>query len=327
MKRMLTVTFLMTGVMIFTFLLSLKCGVLTASWHDVWQIFTAPETFPAFILRELRLVRAVLALLSGAALAVSGTILQKVLHNDLASPDILGVSGGAGCAGLTLMLLCPQYSAFLNTATFAGAMFSAVLIALAAWKRTLSPIRLILAGVALSALFSTACGAMILLNSDKLTGVMEFTLGGFSRCTMDDLNAALPFFAASLLLAPLLATRLDVLSLGRDEAAAVGMPVELNRLAALAVAALAASTAVSVAGLLGFAGLIAPHIAGKLLNTRRTMPLLLLSAVTGAEITLAADLAGRTLFMPREVPCGLFLSAFGALFFLILLLQEKEGEL
>ncbi len=327
MKRVTIAVSVMAVLLLFTFLFSLKCGILPTTWSDVWQIFTDPEQYPAFILRELRLPRTLLALLSGAALAVSGTILQKVLHNDLASPDILGISGGAGCAGLLLLLFWPQHSDFLNIAAFAGALIAALLIALAAWKRTLSPVRLILAGVALGALFSTACGAMILMNSDKLAGVMEFTMGGFARCTMDDLSLSWPFFTAALILAPLLAARLDILSLGKLEAHALGLNVERNRIAALAVAALAAATAVSAAGLLGFAGLIAPHIAGKLLNTRRSMPLLLMSAITGSEITLIADLAGRTLFAPRELPCGLFLSAFGAIFFSVLLLREKECDL
>ncbi|MBR7121151.1 MAG: iron ABC transporter permease [Lentisphaeria bacterium] len=326
-KRITAVTAIAVVITVITFLFSLKCGVWETSWHDVQMIFTDPENFPAFILRQLRLPRTLLAMLSGAALAVSGTILQKVLRNDLASPDILGVSGGAGCAGLALLIFFPGFSHYLNAATFAGAIFAAFLIALAAWKRTLSPVRLILAGVALGALFSTVSGAMISLNPEKISGVMEFALGGFSRCTMSHLSTSLPFFSAALLLAPLLAARMDVLALGKEEATALGLPVERNRIMALALAALAAATAVSVAGLLGFAGLIAPHIAGKLLNTRRAMPLLILSALTGAEITLAADLAGRMLFMPRELPCGLFLSAFGALFFLFLLLKEKEGEL
>ena len=317
--------FAVSGALLALFaLLSLKCGIMDISWSEVGEIFTGADGSRGEILRELRLARTLLAMLSGAAFAVSGVILQKVLHNDLASPDILGISGGAGLAGITLLLIFPRWSGYLNAVAFAGAMSAALLIYLAAWKRRLSPVRLILAGVAFGALFSTAGSAVILANSDKLTGVMEFTIGGFSARNMADLRAAAPFFAASFLLAALLPRRLDMLSLGRDDAVALGLDVERNRLAALAVAALAAATAVSVSGLLGFVGLMAPHLAARLLGSCRGAPLMTLSPLIGALLTLGGDLLGRTLFSPRELPAGLFLSAAGALFFLLLLLKKQE---
>ncbi len=326
MKRVTGVTVCLAALLIFTALLSLKLGMLETCWLDVWQIFTAPDEFPAVVLKELRLPRTLLAIFSGAALAISGVILQKVLHNDLAAPDILGISGGAGCAGLTLLLIFPAYAAFLNYAAFLGALLAAFVICLAAWKRGVAPVRLILAGVALGAVFNTASGALILINSDKLTGVMEFSLGGFSSRDMSDVQMSLPFFVTAGILCVFLPQLLDMLSLGEDEASSMGLRVNRSRLFALLVAALAAATAVSVAGLLGFVGLLAPHIAARVAGTRRSAVLLVTSALAGAVLTLTSDLVSRTLFAPRELPCGLLLSGIGALFFLILLLKERSFE-
>lgn len=326
MKRHTIIVSATIAVLLFTVFLSLKCGILPTSFRDIWQIFADPDGYPGFILRELRLSRTLLALFSGAALAVSGVILQKVLHNDLASPEILGISGGAGCAGLILLLYFPSMAGMLNIAGFTGALLAASLICLAAWHRTLSPGKLILAGVAMSAVFSTVSGTVILLNSDRLTGVMEFTMGGFAGKTMENFTTALPFFAGAFILCGFLPKRLELLALGKDEAVSLGLAVNRNRLLALATAALAAATAVSAAGLLGFVGLIAPHIAGKLLNSRKSGILLLQSALCGAELTLASDILGRVAAMPRELPCGIFLSAAGAIFFLILLLRERNFD-
>ncbi len=326
MKRIITVNICLALLLAVTALLSLKLGMLEISWAEMVQIFTAPEEYPAMIITELRLPRTLLAILAGAALAAAGVILQKVLHNDLAAPDILGISGGAGCAGLTLLLIFPVYAEYLNGAAFAGALLASSLICLAAWKRGVSPTRLILAGVALGAVFNTASGALILHNSDKLTGVMEFSMGGFASRDMSDVHTTLPFFLAAFAAIVFLPKRLDMLALGEDEAAAFGLRVNCSRLLALSSAALAAATAVSVSGLLGFVGLLAPHIGAKLSGTHRAAPLLISAMLTGAELTLAADLTSRTLFAPRELPCGLLLSGIGAVFFLLLLLKERSFE-
>lgn len=324
MRRIIFITTVLLVGLIALLLFSLKCGILECSYSDAVKALTASGDFPAFLIRELRLPRTLLSILSGMGFAVSGVILQKVLHNELAAPDILGISGGAGCAGLILLIYFPLFSRFLGIAAFGGAMLAAMLICLAAWSRTLSPVRLILSGVALGALFSTACGAVIFCNSDKLTGVMEFTFGGFSGKNMTTVWQTLPFFAVTLILTLFLPRKLELLSLGKDEARSLGLAVERARLLALITAALAAATAVSAAGLLGFVGLISPHIAGALLKTRRSGVLLVNSALAGAILTLGGDLLGRTVLAPRELPCGLFLSGAGALFFLILLLKNRE---
>ena len=204
------------------------------------------------------------------------------------------------------------------------ALLAAALICLAAWRKNLPPVRLILSGVALGAVFNTISGAVILSNSEKLSGIMEFSIGGFSGRTMNELLAALPAFILAFGCSCALPRRLELLSLGRDEAVAFGLRVNPARFFALFTAALLAATAVSLAGLLGFTGLMAPHIAGKLLKSRWSAKLLICAPLTGSILTLTGDLLGRTLLAPQELPAGLFLSGAGAVFFLILLLRERS---
>ena len=188
-----------------------------------------------------------------------------------------------------------------------------MLIYLAAWKRELAPVRLILAGVAMGAIFSTVSGAVLLLNSDKFVGVMEFAMGGFSRVTMTDFYRALPFFLLAFAVALTGHRRWELLTLGDDEAFCLGLPVNFSRF-------------LSLAGLLGFAGLMAPHIAGKMLKSSRVKTVMIFAMLIGSLLCCTGDLLGRILFAPRELPCGLFLTGTGAVFFLILLWRQKGGD-
>ena len=316
---------ILTAVTAVVAVAALKGGVVDASWSDVRNLFAEDAGFSVRILREIRLPRILLALLAGGALGVSGTILQKVLHNDLAAPEIIGISSGAGCAGMVLIFFLPERIALLGPAAFGGALLAATLVYLAAWKRGVDPARLILAGVAVSTLFGTFTAALMMLNAGKLIGVFEFSLGGVAGKSFTELRESLPLFILAFFGAALLARRLDILALDDDSAASLGIHVELSRLAALATAALAAAAAVSVAGLLGFVGLMAPHIA-KSLGAVSAGKRLYLGAVVGALLTVLGEWLGRVAAAPRELPAGVFLSAAGAVFFLILLLRHRRGD-
>ncbi len=324
MKHFKTVFVPAVLLLISSIIFSLKYGAVDASWHDVMDVFTGKNGFTVFILREIRLPRILLALLAGSALGISGCILQKVLHNDLASPEIIGISAGAGCAGMMLIFLLPAYIHLLGIAAFAGGILAALLVYTAAWKRGIDPARMILAGVAVSTLFAAFTAALMLLNPGKVIGVFEFSLGGFAGKSFVELRQSLPFFLLSFAGAALIARRLDILVFDDESAASLGINVERTRLAALAVAALAAASAVSVAGLLGFAGLMAPHIANRL-GANTSGKALLMTGVLGALLTVCGEWLGRCAAAPHELPAGLFLSAAGAVFFLFLLLRKGEN--
>jgi iron complex transport system permease protein len=321
--RFSTVAALLALLVILLAVAGVKCGTLDIPWKTLVNIFS--DSSDALIVRELRLARVLAALISGASSAFAGTILQKILRNDLASPDILGISSGAGAAGVALILLFPALSSFLTAGAFLGALSAAALICLAAWHKKLSPMRLILAGVAISALFSSLTGVLFIFHPDKLFPVMEFTIGGFSGRTMQDICHALPAAALLAICGVFLPRRLDLLSIGDSMALSLGANVGKNRLFALSVAALAGALTTSLAGLAGFTGLMAPHIAGKLTGEYSAKALLITAPLTGAALMLTGDIAGRVLFAPYEIPAGLPLSFAGAIFFLVLL-TGKSGD-
>lgn len=326
MKRfylILTMLILLTALLA---VLALKSGAVQVSWSEVAGVFTGDDNGKTLLLREIRLPRLLLALLAGSALGIAGAVLQQVLHNDLAAPEIMGISAGAGTAGVVWLLYCGASLQYLGFASFAGALLAAAAVYLAAWKRGIDPARLILAGVAVSTLAGAFTSALLLLNSDKLTGIFEFTLGGVAGKGWQELYCSLPFFLAAFTGCVLMVPLLELLALDDHSAASLGINVELTRLTALALAALAAGTAVSVAGLLGFVGLMAPHTARKL-GGSTAGKCLLLSAVLGGILTLTGEWLGRTVAAPRELPAGMFLSAAGAIFFLTLLLRRNREEL
>lgn len=306
---------------------ALLTGTETFSLQELFQAVFFPdgENMTHIIIRELRMPRVIMAVLTGSALGVAGAILQSVLRNVLVSPDLLGISAGGGCAGLMVMLYLPQFAMFCGAAVFIGALLVALLIYLAAWKRQIEPVRMLLSGVAVSALFGTAATAMLMLTPERYSGVYNFLIGGFSGKSWHDLKFFIPGFAVAFLSAGLLARKLDILLLGDNAAASLGLPVERTRFFALATAALAAASAAGVAGLLGFAGLLAPHIVRFAGRSGSHRFLLTGSALAGAELVLVGDWLGRTAVRePAELPAGIFLAGCGAAFFLLLLLMHKR---
>jgi len=267
---------------------------------------------------NIRLPRTITGALVGANLAVSGAILQGIMRNPLADPHIIGISSGAGLAGVLVMLAFPAYSWLITPAAFLGAMGAAVMIYLLAWKQGIQPVRIILAGVAVSAFLSAGISALMILYSERVHGALVWLVGGLSARSWPEVSMLVPYTAIGLILAFLASRPLNLLLLGDDLARGLGLRVELTRLAMTAVAALLAASAVSVAGLLGFVGLIVPHAARLLIGSDYRF-LLPASALLGAALITGSDTAARLLFAPAELPVGILMAALGAPFFLFLL--------
>ncbi|MGE4565117.1 MAG: FecCD family ABC transporter permease [Victivallaceae bacterium] len=303
--------------------ISLTVGELKHSLSQWQRILVSGEPrMDYLILTAIRLPRTVLGMLAGAALAVSGCILQSVMRNPLAAPGIIGVSAGAGLAGVTVMLALPQLSGLLVPAAFAGSLLSAGLIYSLAWKRGVSPVRLILAGVAVSAMLSAFSSAIMLFNAERAGGILDFTIGSLAAKSWRQVDLIVYYVLAGLAAALALGRKLNILALGDDLAAGLGMRVEPVRCAAIATAALLAAAAVSVAGLLGFVGLIAPHAARMLIggDNRYAIPA---SALLGAVLVALCDTAGRLVMAPAELPVGSVMAMLGTPFFLWLLRRHK----
>ncbi len=269
----------------------------------------------------LRLPRTVSAMAVGAALAVAGALLQGALANPLASPDVIGVTGGAGF-GATLILLAAPGSAALVPLSALGFGLVAAGIVLAvghAGVRGGSVERVVLAGIAVAALFGAATTSLMVAYPDRVPSAIGFLAGGLVSDGWGSLTTAAPYLAAGLLGAALLARAARPLALGDDVAASLGTsPRRTRLLAGLAAAALAAAAA-SIAGLLGFLGLIVPHLVRLAGGTSRHALLLPACAVVGAVVLLLGDTLARTVAAPVELPVGPLMVVLGVPWFLTLL--------
>lgn len=312
-------------ILIAVMMLSVGCGVMEMSWGDIIKtLFASNNSIEFQIIYNLRLPRTLLGALVGAALAVAGVILQAVMRNPLASPGIIGVSSGAGVAAVTALMIFPALSGWLIPIAFAGAFVTAMAVYLLAWKRGVEPVRLLLAGVAVSSLLGAISTAIMLFNSEKVAGILDFAIGSLSTRSWPQLELVAPYIIAGLAVAFIIAPKLNVLGLGDEIAVGLGMNVERMRLGFIALAALLAAAAVSVAGLLGFVGLIAPHIVRMLIGGDSKF-LIPGAAVFGAVLVVGSDTAGRVVIAPEELPLGIIMALLGPPFFLWLL-RRRTGE-
>ena len=275
------------------------------------------------IVLYVRLPRMAAGLCCGAAMAVAGALLQAVLNNAMASPNVIGVNAGAGFFALLAGVLLPQRA--VPGAAFAGALVTALLIYLLALRAGLARTTLVLAGLAVSGILTAGVNTMRLLFPEGVTGADGFLIGGLSGVSLTAVGSALPYLAAGLVLALFLAPELNILALGEQTAASLGLPVGRTRLASILAAALLAGAAVSFAGLISFVGLLVPHIARRLVGVDHRV-LLPACALLGAIFLLVCDTAARTLFAPYELPVGILLNVIGGVFFLYLLLGRKRGR-
>lgn len=280
----------------------------------------------SFIVMTLRLPRSLVAALVGLALGVAGAILQGLTRNPLADPGILGISSGAGLVAVALIVVFKTVpSGLLPLAAFGGAALVAGLIYALAWRGGDSPLRLILIGVGIGAV-TTAMTSLLITFGDvyDVQKALIWLSGSVYGRTWAEFWPLLAWVGAGVPLAWVLARDLNALNLGDEVARGLGSPVEARRgLLVLAAVALAGSS-VAAAGTVGFVGLMAPHAARRLVGPDH-VGLLPAAGVLGALVVVAADLAGRTLFAPIEIPCGLIIAAIGAPFFLSLLWRQRKG--
>ena len=305
--------------------LSLCLGAVPVSLGDTLRALLGQGEGPqAQIILYARLPRTCGCLLAGAALAVSGTVIQAVLSNPMAAPNIIGVNAGAGLMVALLGAVAPTAAGFIPLAAFLGALVGVMLVLFIAERTGASKLTLILAGMAVSSIFSAGIDAVVTFVPDALLGYSDFRIGSLTNLTMAKLAPAFWVILPAFALVLSLAGELDVLMLGRDVSQSLGLRVKPMRLLLLALAAALAGAAVSFCGLLGFVGLIVPHIMRRLLG-EESFPLLVSSALGGALLLTACDLFSRLLFAPFEVPLGVVLSLTGGPFFIWLLLRQRRG--
>ncbi len=321
---------LLYAVGLFLLLISAVLGITLGSTAlSISEIISAVRqgfsTAGGKIFLYVRLPRTAASLVCGAALAVSGAVIQCVLANRLASPSIIGVNSGAGLA----VTLCTAFGIYgglrFSLFAFLGAFAAVMAVSLLARKIGASRGTLILLGVAINSFLNAVSDAVVTFIPE--VGVMsnDFKVGEFSSVTYNRLLPAVVLIVLSLVILFTLTNELDVLTLGEDNARSLGMNTSLMRTLFLMLAAVLAGCAVSLAGLLSFVGLIVPHAVRRLSGSKASR-LLPLSAIFGGAFVCLCDTAARTLFSPYEIPVGIIMAFLGAPFFVFILIKGKGGH-
>jgi iron complex transport system permease protein len=333
MKRPWLVGLGLAAFLVVTVGTAVAAGSATTTWTDVYRVLAhhllglAPRPGPTLdrIVWRLRLPRAVLACIVGGGLSIIGVAMQTLVRNPLAEPYILGISSGAsaGASLFYLGFLPPLISKTLTmpVAAFAGGLLSISIVYLVARTGTrVSVTRLLLAGVAMSALMASVTSFVTFSSPepDKLRAVLFWLLGSLSGARWELLPIPALITAIGLGVMMVLARPLDAMLVGEEPAQSLGMPVEALKKGLIVLAALVTGTLVAVSGAIGFVGLIVPHVVRLLVGVphRRLVPL---SFVAGAVFLCWADLAARTLLPGQELPVGILTALCGVPFFLVLL--------
>ena len=277
------------------------------------------------IIWDFRVARVLLVSLTGAALASAGTAFQGLFRNPLADPFIVGASGGAAL-GATLSVVLGENGPIIpmGTAGFIGAIIAVALVYIIAEVSNYGSISaLLLAGAALSTMLSAFVSLLLLFSDEVLHEVFTWLMGGFSGRSWSHLKGATPIGVIGILIIIVMSRSLDALSSGDESAEALGLNLSRSRLLIIIGASLATAAAVSVSGIIGFIGLIAPHISRRLVGSKHLI-LIPTSMIVGAVLLLIGDNLARTVMAPLELPVGIFTALLGGPFFLFILSRGKK---
>lgn len=334
-NRYRRILLLLAGVLAASFLIAVAVGAVWISpWTSLrligWKlgISARPSDVPPsaeVILFQLRLPRVALAAIVGAALAASGTVFQGLFRNPLADPAIIGVSSGAALGAIAVIVFVGSgaLGAFgVPLAAFAGALLTAFLVyRLARIGPAVHVATLLLAGIAVAAAISSVMSLVMSFSGEQIRDIYAWLLGGLVGQGWQSIGAIVPLVALGVLAAGLTAHDLNLLSLGEERAAQLGVEVDRLKRRSIAVGALLAACAVSMAGVIGFVGLMTPHLLRGFVGAdhRRLLPAVLLA---GPILLILADLVARTVLAPQELPVGVVTALLGGPFFLYLLRRE-----
>ena len=314
----------LTAVLLCMIIIACAAGSAGYSIEEILtSVFSEEDSAVKIVVLKLRLPRIIMALLVGAALSASGALLQSVMRNPLADPGTIGVSAGAGTAAITILLLFPNLSMSLPLFAFGGAALACVLIYTLAWKGGIDPVRIILSGVAINTVLGGYNSFLQLLHSDNLSGVLSFMNGSLSGVTWHHVKITLVYTVIGLFLAFLCIKQANALQLGDEMAQNLGINVSMSRICLSAVSAFLAAATVAEVGMIGFVGLLVPHIARMLVGSDYKI-MLPVSILLSGCVLLTADTIGRTAIPGLEIPVGVIMSVIGGPFFLYML--RKRGK-
>lgn len=275
------------------------------------------------IIFDIRMPRVLLALIIGANIAISGALLQAVMGNPLADPGLTGVTSGAAVFVLFIMLAAPEYTNLIPIAAFVGGVVAATIVYSLAWRKNgISPVTIILSGVAVNALAGGAIGFLSIMYSDRLPSAVQWMNGSLAAKGNNALLMILPYAIVGWIASIFAIRKANVIRMGDQVAANLGEKVVRIRIVLSLLAVFLAAISVATIGMIGFVGLIVPHMARLLVGSNYKY-LLPMSMALGALVLLVADTGGRTLFAPLEIPAGILMAVIGGPYFLYLM--RKRG--
>lgn len=320
-KKEATILGIALMLLLVSIIIAVGIGSVQFTLSQTWQTLVGHgKDADNTILWDIRIPRVLIALIIGANLAASGILLQAVMNNPLADPGLTGVSSGAAVTVLFIMLVAPEYSGLIPLAAIVGGGIAAIMVYVWAWKKEsgYTPIRIILSGVAVNAVFGGVIGLLSILYSDKLPTALQWMNGSLSGKGIKDVLNILPYSIAGWAMALLCIRQANILRLGEQAAHNLGQNLNRVRFILSFVAVFLAAISVSKVGLVGFVGLIVPHMARMIIgsNYKHSLPL---SLMLGAMILIIADTAGRSLFSPLEIPAGIIMAMAGGPYFLYLM--------
>lgn len=317
------ISFLITGAeLIVLFLVAVNTGSLKASPEQILRgLFVAYDETVATIY-SLRFPRILIAMLAGASVAVSGVMLQAVMKNPLADPGIMGISSGAGMAAVLVTAFAPSLYLAVPVFAFLGGVFACGLVYLLSWKGDLSPLRVILTGVAVNAFFTGLMSAGESMMGANYSGAASIVNGNITMKTWEDFRMLFIYAVIGLVLAVFLALKCDILGLEDQTIRSLGIRVNAVRLIVSAAAVLLASISTAVVGSISFLGLLVPHIARLLVGNSHKV-LIPYTMLLGAFTLLLADTIGRTIAYPYEINAAVVMAVIGGPSFILLLRRSK----
>ena len=315
-------SFILLFILIFIFCVF---GSVKFSVKDIIiSIFNKDNELLNTIVYDIRLPRNLIAAFVGASLSVSGILLQAVMRNPLADPGITGVSSGASVMAIIILLAFPSYSFILPILAFVGGLVACILVFVLAWKNgEIKPNRIILSGVAINSIFGSIISIFTIIYSDRIQSALLWLNGSLAQKTWSDFNLLSVYIAIGLILSLFCIRPANILALGEKTALSLGFNVTYLRLFISIVGVFLAGVCTSIVGIIGFVGLIIPHICRIIIGDdyRYCLPL---SIALGGIIVLLADTIARTIGGTVELPVGIVMSLIGGPFFLYLL-RKKEG--
>lgn len=320
------------AIIVFTFVLTIIMAIVSIGLGSVriplleilQTIFgTLSTDVHDTIIFDIRMPRVLLALIVGANIAISGALLQAVMGNPLADPGLTGVTSGAAVCALIIMLAAPEYIDLIPLAALIGGLFAATIVYALAWRQNgISPIMIILSGVAVNALAGGVMGYLSIMYSDRLPSAVQWMNGSLAAKGNHALYMVLPYAIIGWIASVFAVRKANVIRMGDQVATNLGENVSRIRVLLSILAVFLAAISVAAIGMIGFIGLIVPHMARLLVGSDYKF-LLPMSMVLGALVLLVADTGGRTLFAPLEIPAGILMSVIGGPYFLYLMRRRR----